>query len=190
MNVNQLIERLPEHPLVLMQNALGRKVSVDYYYLYGIIRFHNDLFKSYVFTFNSITEFVEFLPAIVFNDVAINWDGDYEVNFVESNFSDDYELLENLTNQNWDELKCKEFISEKNKFDDLELIEFGRISDFMEATSEELIKSKELYESLDELERIGITQCRYQVLHKFSSISQVPPSQNRDEFLKMIEDWD
>jgi hypothetical protein len=105
MDINQLIKRLPEHPLVLMQNALGRKVSVDYYYLYGIIRIHNDLYNSYVFTFNSISEFVEFLPAIVFNDVAINWDGDYEVNFVESNFSDDYELLGNLTNQNWDELK-------------------------------------------------------------------------------------
>jgi hypothetical protein len=190
MNVNQLIERLPEHPLVLMQNALGRKVSVDNYYLYGNISYHNDFYKSYVFTFNSITEFVEFLPLIIFNDVAINWDENYEVNYVDSNFSDDYELLENLTNQNWDELKCKEFISEQSKFDNLELIEFGRISDFMEATSEDFIKSKELYVSLDELERIGITQCRYQVLHKFSSISQVTPSQNRDEFLKMIEDWD
>lgn len=190
MNVNQLIERLPEHPLDLMQNALGRKVSLDCYYLYGIIRFHNDLYNSYVFTFNSISEFVEFLPAIVFNDVAINWDEDYEDNYVESNFSDDYEFLENLTNQNWDELKCKKFISEHSKFDDLELIEFGRISDFMEATSEEFIKSKEHYVSLDELEKIGITQCRYQVLHKFSSISQAPPSQNRDEFIKMIEDWD
>ena len=190
MNVNQLIERLPEHPLVLMQNALGKEVSIDSYYLYGIIRLHNDLYKSYVFTFNSITEFVAFLPAILFNDVAINWDGDYAVNNIESNFSDDYELLENLTNQNWDELKCKEFISEHSKFDDMELIEFGRISDFMEATSEEYIKSKEIYLSLDELEKIGITQCRYQVLHKFSSISQVPPSQNRDEFLKMIEDWE
>lgn len=190
MNVNQLIERLPEHPLVLLQNALGRKVSVDYYYLYGIIRFHTDFYKSYVFTFNSITEFVAFLPAIVFNDVAINWDGDYAVNNVESNFSDDFELLENLTNQNWDELKCKEFISEKSKFDDLELIEFGRISDFMDVRSEEFIKSKEHYVSLDELEKIGITQCRYQVLHKFSSISHALPSQNRDEFLKMIEDWD
>jgi hypothetical protein len=190
MNINQLIERLPEHPLVLMQNALGRKLSLDYYYLYGIIRFHNDLYKSYVFTFNSITEFVEFLPAIVFNDVAINWDKNYEVNFVESNFSDDYELWENLNNQNWDELKCTEFIREHSKFDDLELIEFGRISDFMEATSEEFIKSKELYVSLDVLKKIGITQCRYQVLHKFSSISQVPPSQNSDVFLEMIEDWD
>lgn len=133
---------------------------------------------------------LSFLLAIVFNDVAINWDGDYEVNNVESNFSDDFELLENLTNQNWDELKCKEFISEKSKFDDLELIEFGRISDFMDVRSEEFIKSKEHYVSLDELEKIGITQCRYQVLHKFSSISQVPPSQNRDEFLKIIEDWD
>ena len=189
MNINQLIERLPEHPLVLMQNALGRKVSLDCYYLYGIIRFDNDLYKSYVFTFNSITEFVEFLPAIVFNDVAINWDKNYEVNFVESNFSDDYELLENLTNQNWDELKCKEFISEYSKFEDLELIEFGRISDFMEVTSEEFIKAKEYYVSLDELEKISITQCCYQVLHQFSSISQAPPSQNRDEFLKMIEDW-
>jgi hypothetical protein len=189
MNINQLIERLPKHPLVLMQNALGRKVYIDNYYLYGIIRFDNDFYKSYVFTFNYITEFVEFLPAIIFNDVAINWDENYEVNSVESNFSDDYELLGNLTNQNWDELKCKEFISEKSKFDDLELIEFGRISDFMEATSEEFIKSKELYESLDELERIGITQCRYQVLHKFSSISQAPPSQNSDVFLEMIEDW-
>ena len=72
----------------------------------------------------------------------------------------------------------------------MELIEFGRISDFMEATSEEYNKSKEIYVSLDELEKIGITQCRYQVLHKFSSISQLPPSQNSDEFLKMIEDWD
>jgi hypothetical protein len=190
MNINQLIERLPKHPLVLMQNALGRKVSIDNYYLYGIIRFDNDFYKSYVFTFNSITEFVAFLPAIVFNDVAINWEEDYEVNNVESNFSDDYKLLEILANQNWDELKCKEFIGEHSKFDDLELIEFGRISDFMEATSEEFIKSKEHYVSLDELEKIGITQCRYQVLYKFSSISQVPPSQNRDEFLKMMEDWD
>lgn len=190
MDINQLIERLPEHPLVIMQNALDRKVSTESYYLYGIVRFHNDIYQSYVFTFNSITEFVEFLPALVFNDVAINWDEDYEVNNVESNYSDDYELLENLTNQNWDELKCKEFISEHSMFDDLELIEFGRISNFIEATSEEFLKSKELYVSLDELERIGISQCRYQVLHKFSSISQVPPSQNRDEFLKMIEDWD
>lgn len=190
MDINQLIERLPEHPLVLMQNALGRKVSIDSYYLYGIIRLHHDLYKNYVFTFNSIIEFVEFLPAIVFNDVAINWDDEYEVNYADSDFSDDFKLLENLTNQNWDEITCKDFIYKHNKFEDLELIEFGRISDFMEATPEEFIKSKELYLSLDELEKIGITQCRYQLLHKFSSISQVPPCLNRDEFLKMIEDWD
>lgn len=190
MNVNQLIEKLPEHPLDLIQNALGKKVSKDSYYLYVIIRLYDEFYKNYVFTFNSIIEFVEFLPAIIFNDVAINWDEDYEVNYAESNFSNDYELLEKLTNQNWDELKCKEFISEQTKFDDLELIEFGKISDFMEASSEEFVKSKEHYVSLDELEMIGITQCRYQVLHKFSSISEVPPSQNWDEFLKMIEDWD
>ena len=40
MNINQLIEQLPEHPLVLMQNALGRKVSLDFYYLYRIIKFY------------------------------------------------------------------------------------------------------------------------------------------------------
>jgi hypothetical protein len=57
------------------------------------------------------------------------------------------------------------------------------------AIKKSVIKSKELYLSLDELERIGITQCSYQVLHKFSSTSQAAPFQNRDEFLKMIEDW-
>lgn len=190
MNINQLLERFPEHPIDLLQNALGRKVSIESYYIYGTIRVHNDSYSSYFFIFNSINEFVEFLPAIIFNDIALNWDVDYEDNLDDYNYSDDYKLLENLTNQSWDEIKCKKFINRHSKFDDLELIEFGRIADFMEATTDEFNKSKELYVTLDELDKIGITQCRYQVLHKFNSISQKPPSQNKNAFFKMIEDWE
>jgi hypothetical protein len=190
MNINQLIERLPEHPCDLMQNVFGREVSAESFYLYGIYNMHYNFYNSHVFIFNSINEFVEFLPAIIFNDIAINWDDDYEENNEEISYSEDYKLLENLRNQNWDELKCKKFIKEHCKFDDLELIEFGKLSDFMEVTTEEFNKSKELFFSLDKLDEIGITQCRYQLLHKFSSISQVLPSQNKKAFFKMIEEWD
>lgn len=190
MELNDLIEILPEHPCDVMQNGFGKKAFSESFYLYEIHNMHHNWYENNVWIFNSINEFVQFLPAIVFNDIAVNCEEGFEDEHVDYDYSEDYNFYKSLVSQKWDELKCKEFISEHSKFGGLELIEFGRVSDLLECTQQEYNKCKDSIYSLDELEELELSQGRYKIFHAFHSVSENRPSLNEKAFIQMIEDWD
>ena len=191
MKIDELIELLPKHPTKVYQDGFGTQATENGFYLYEIHKMHHDFYESHVWIFKSIEEFVNFLPAIVFNDIAVHWEDDeFDWDTDNYDYSNDYDFYKSLINQQWDFQQCIDFINNHNKFGELELIEFGKISDLVDVSQVEYDKCEEIYLFLDELENLGLTQGRYQIFHKFHAFSDSIPSKNKAVFMEMLEHWD
>lgn len=191
MNYEELLEKLVKHPNDAMQNAFGRKVSANSYFLYEIHNMHHDFYESHIWIFNSIDEFVEFLIAIIFSDIALNCENeDFFQEFGELDYSERFSCYESLSKKDWNFNECKKFIAEYEGISELELIEFGKVSDLLDISQEDFDKCNNIYSTLKEIELQGLTQATYKIMNKFHTISDAKPSINQPLFFEMLENWE
>ncbi len=188
MNYEELIKRLPKHPNDAMQNSFGKTANESCFYLYEIHQMHHDFYESHVCIFNSIQEFIEFLPVIVFTDIAINCENeDFIEEYGELDYADRFKYYESLLAKEWNAQECKKFIADYKGTGEMEFIEFGEVSDLLNISQEQFYKCEKYHSTLDEIENNGLTEGIYKIMHKFHSISNVLPAENQEAFLKMLE---
>ncbi len=188
MDYKEVIQKIGNHPNDVMQAAFDREANTNSYYLYEIHRMHHQDYESYVWLFNSIEEFVLFLPAIVFNDIAVNCDNhDFEEEFGDIDYTEKYKLYTSLMNNKWDEAQCAKFVLDYLGSDELELIEFGKVADLLNISDSEFEKCKDSYSTIEEIEKHGLTQGKYKILNKFYNQSKTRPSLNQTDFFEMLE---
>jgi hypothetical protein len=190
MNYEELIIRLPKHPYDVMQNSFGKTATVNCFYLYENHQMHHDFYESHVWIFNGIEEFVEFLPVIVFSDIAINCENeDFIEEYGELDYTDRFNYYKSLLARDWNDIECKKFIDEHKGTSEMQFIEFGKVSDLINISQEHFDKCQNVYNSIDELTENGLSEGTYKIIHKFQSISNLIPAENKESFLSMLEDW-
>ena len=187
MDYDELIEKLGKEPGRWLFDGYGTPRE-EGYYLYQIHLMHGDYWENGVYFFNTINEFVDFLPGIVFSNLAVDSMGD---DFWEENhdFSEDWNRFQELKSGDWDEERCVKFIKEYGANNYIEFIEFGKISDLLSVTQEEYDKCYDSIDSTDELEEEGLTEGRYKIFTKFHEESDDRPGLDKEGFLEMLSNW-
>ena len=187
MDYDELIEKLGKEPGIWLFDGYGTPRE-EGYYLYQIHLMHGDYWENGVYFFNTINEFVDFLPGIVFSNLAVDSMGD---DFWEENhdFSEDWNRFQELKSGDWDEERCVKFIKEYGANNYIEFIEFGKISDLLSVTQEEYDKCYDSIDSTDELEEEGLTEGRYKIFTKFHEESDDRPGLDKEGFLEMLSNW-
>lgn len=190
MNLSELLKHLPAHPTDILEGNLGKQATENSLFLYEIHNTSFDFYESHIWVFDSIDDFINFLPAIVFNDIAVNWET-YSEDEASNNYdyTNDYTFFKKLKKQQWNLQQGVDFVEKQPKFGNLELIEFGKLSDLIKVSQQEYDKCKNLYLTLDELTKVGLTQARYKIFEQFHKCSKDLPSKNSHEFLEMITNW-
>ena len=190
MNYKSLITQLTNHPYDVMQNGFGKRATESCFYLYEVHQMHHDFYESHLWIFNGIEEFIEFLPVIVFSDIAINCENEEFIEeYGELDYTDRFNYYKSLLARNWNEVECKKFIDEHKGTGEMEFIEFGKVSDLLNILQEQFDKCEKYHSTLDELENNGLTEGVYKIMHKFHGISNVVPAENKESFLSMLGDW-
>lgn len=99
MNIHELIDRLPLHPVDAFRIGLNKQATEEAFFLYEIHQLHHGFYESQVWIFNTIEEFVTFLPAIVFNDIVVNWENYSEDEEYNYDYTNDYLFFESLVDR-------------------------------------------------------------------------------------------
>jgi hypothetical protein len=135
MDYNNLISRLHMHPIDAFKNTKGRQATASSFYLYGIYHMNDDMKVNCVLIFNSIKEFVEFLPAIVFYDLIDNFNSkDFSEVYGKLDYSERFNYYESILASEWDEKECKNLIADLKEFSKMEYKEFGIVNDLLNIT--------------------------------------------------------
>lgn len=189
MNYKELIRELGEDPTDLFISGQSKEATKDSFFLYEIRHMHSDFWESYVWIFDTINEFVNFLPAIIFSEFVIHSeDYDFEEEYGKIDCTSNYEYYQTILKDKWDEARCKKFIDEFQA-EGVEFIEFGRVSELLSVSQEEFDLCKGTIDDINILEELGITQGRYKILNNFHYLSNERPELNENGFLSMLNNW-
>ena len=175
-------------PTLAWENAMDKVANENSYYLYEIHHMSMNFWENKVWIFNTLDEFGGFTLALdLFNYLYYSED----LSNIQDN-SDVKELHNKLANKKgivWNLDNCMDYI--KN-FDNLniELKAFGRIESLIHTSEKDFEKSKKHYSTLDELNIEELEEASYQILHRYSKVSEKAPCKSISEFLEFISSWE
>jgi hypothetical protein len=191
MYYKQIIEKIGKNPCDVFFKYTGIEPTRKSYYLYEIHRMHLDWWQSHVWVFNSLYDFIDFLPYIFFNDIAIKYENDdFDDRYGCINYLKEYKRYSRLMKENLDEKRCEQFVKRFKATKDLEVIEFGKLFDLINVSQEEYNKCQKDIHNLTQLKKVGLSQGKYEILHNFHKVSDERPALNEKAFLQMLKDWD
>ena len=185
MTLGEIIDEFGS-PTLAWENAMGRTANENSYYLYEIHHTSMGFWESQVWIFNSLKEFGDFTYALdLFNYIYTGEKKDYD----EEVDLELYQQLKKNRESTWDWEKCQLFIKYRGN-SEISIKALGRIKDLLETSQSDFEKSKKYYSSLDELENIQLDEATYKILHKYAELSDVAPSDSKEEFLDFISNWE
>jgi hypothetical protein len=171
-------------PTLIWENAMDNQANVDSWYLYELHNFHHNNWGGNVWIFNGINDFVNFLPALILNDLLYLDENLGQGDAGNTDVSDRYAEYLETKQGTWDEERCLNFVRDFQS-PKLKLKEFSRVSTFFDVTTAqfELCKSETVFDP--ELYN-GLTESMFVILHKFSEVSDLCPALAQSAFLNFI----
>jgi hypothetical protein len=217
MNYKELLKLLPKNPNEAFSDAqsiepveggilLIEKHKVDFGY--------GSYYGSHIWFFRTPKEFVDFLPGLLFWDIAIHWDDndrnyisydddieeeeiddeveeeddeECEVRMIEDteDYSETYELYKHLC-------KIKSFDDDEiyglegDSFGEAEVIEVFRISELINVSEEIFNLTLEDTDDEEEINEMGLTWSQFKILNGYAEMYDEIPSKNVEQFLDFL----
>jgi hypothetical protein len=171
-------------PTLIWENAMDSQANVDSWYLYELHKFHHVNWGGNVWIFNGIANFVNFLPALIFNDLLYTNENHILDDEGNTDASERYAEYLKTKQGAWDEQRCLNFVRDFQS-PKLKLKEFNRVSTFFDVTPAqfELCKSEPVFDP--ELHN-GLTESMFIILREFSEVSNSCPALAQSVFLNFI----
>jgi hypothetical protein len=171
-------------------------------------------YGNHIWFFRTPKEFVDFLPALLFWDIAIHWDDndrnyssydndteedddeeeDYDVRIIEDNedYSETYELYKHLCKINsFDDEEIYDLAGAS--FGEVEVIEVFRISELINVSEEIFNLTLEDTDDEEEINEMGLTWSQFKILNGYAEMYNEIPSKNVEQFLDFLmecnHDW-
>jgi hypothetical protein len=174
-------------------------------------------YGNHIWFFRTPKEFVDFLPALLFWDIAIHWDDndrnyssydndteeeedddeeeeDYDVRIIEDNedYSETYELYKHLCKINsFDDEEIYDLAGAS--FGEVEVIEVFRISELINVSEEKFNLTFEDTDDEEEINEMGLTWSQFKILNGYAEMYNEIPSKNVEQFLDFLmecnHDW-
>lgn len=173
-------------PTLIWENALNKDANENSYYLYELHNYHHDTWGAHLWIFNSIEEFKEFVPALIFFDITYYNDNLSEEEIEKFDLSENYKEYLKYKDLDFNENLCIDFVKNFDSTNQLELIEFGKISSLFEVNAETFDKCKNALLSEELLLQTKLTQAQCQILIQFSKVSTTAPKFNKEVFLDFL----
>jgi hypothetical protein len=197
MTYDELTEKLGQRPGDLYVDFQGaEKASREKYYLYEIHHMYHDHWESNVWIFDSIEQFKRFLPVLIFSWESVHFeDYDFEERVEEIDYEEGFALYQKALSEKWKSAEdCNRFLKELADAafvsGDINPIEFGIVADLLSVTVEEFEKCKDWLTTEKELQEAGLAEGRYQIYSEFWRRFEKHPSENEEQFLEMLSDWE
>lgn len=171
-------------PTLIWESAMDNQANVDSWYLYELHNFHHNNWGANVWIFNGIDDFVQFLPAIIFNDLLYPDENLGQDDAGNTDVSDKYADYLKTQQGTWNEQRCLNFVIEYQN-PKLMLKEFSRVSTFFDVTAAqfELCKSEPVF---DPEIHIGLSEAMFSILCEFSKVTDSCPSLKREAFMRFM----
>jgi hypothetical protein len=172
-------------------------------------------YGNHIWFFRTPKEFVDFLPALLFWDIAFHWDDndrnyssydndteeedddeeeDYDVRIIEDNedYSETYELYKHLCKINsFDDEEIYDLAGAS--FGEVEVIEVFRISELINVSEEIFNLTLEDTDDEEEINEMGLTWSQFKILNGYAEMYNEIPSKNVEQFLDFLmecnHDW-
>jgi len=186
MTIEEIFEELG-YPTTIWENAMGEEATAESFYLYELHLMSFDFWENQVWIFNSTADFGEFAYALELFDYLYCYD-DPDFEFDESDQTELYNYLCELKNREWTLETCQECVAKFHNFN-IEIKAFLPMENLLKIEQEEFEKCKAIYLTLDQLEEVQLTEATYKILHRYSNMSKIAPSENREQFLEFISNW-
>jgi len=217
MNFKELLKILPKNPNEAFNDAQSIKpveggiLLVERHEMnfgFGIN------YGNHIWFFRTPKEFVDFLPALLFFDIAIHWDDndrnyisydddieeeeiddevveeddeECEVRMIEDteDYSETYELYKHLCKiKSFDDDEIYEL--EGDSFGEVEVIEVFRISELINVSEEIFNLTLEDTDDEEEINEMGLTWCQFKILNGYAEEYNEIPSKNVEQFLDFL----
>jgi hypothetical protein len=167
-------------------------------------------YGNHIWFFRTPKEFVDFLPALLFWDIAFHWDDndrnyssydndteeedddeeeDYDVRIIEDNedYSETYELYKHLCKINsFDDEEIYDLSGDS--FGEVEVIEVFRISELINVSEEIFNLTLEDTDDEEEINEMGLTWSQFKILNGYAEMYNEIPSKNVEQFLDFLMD--
>jgi hypothetical protein len=195
MNYKELTEKHCREPAQIFEDFYGyASASPDAFFLYEIHLMGYNFWESSVWIFESIAEFKQFLPVLLFSwEASHSQDHDFEETVAELNYEEQYTLYIKALSEDWQSPEdCNRFLKElagTGSSAETIGIEFGAVSDLLNVSAEEFDKCKEDLFSEEDLEKAGLSQGRYKIFNRYWESYEMHPSENEEQFLEMLDGW-
>jgi hypothetical protein len=175
-------------------------------------------YGNHIWFFRTPKEFVDFLPALLFWDIAIHWDDndrnyssydndteeeddddeeeeeDYDVRIIEDNedYSETYELYKHLCKINsFDDEEIYDLAGASSG--EVEVIEVFRISELINVSEEIFNLTLEDTDDEEEINEMGFSWTQFKLLNGYAEMYNEIPSKNVEQFLDFLmecnHDW-
>jgi hypothetical protein len=175
-------------------------------------------YGNHIWFFRTPKEFVDFLPALLFWDIAFHWDDndrnyssydndteeeddddeeeeeDYDVRIIEDNedYSETYELYKHLCKINsFDDEEIYDLSGDS--FGEVEVIEVFRISELINVSEEIFNLTLEDTDDEEEINEMGFSWTQFKLLNGYAEMYNEIPSKNVEQFLDFLmecnHDW-
>lgn len=218
MNFKELLKILPKNPNEAFNDAQSIKpveggiLLVERHEMnFG----YGTNYGNHIWFFRTPKEFVDFLPALLFFDIAIHWDDndrnyisyddddieeeeiddeveeeddeECDVRMIEDteDYSETYELYKHLC-------KIKSFDDDEiyelegDSFGEVEVIEVFGISELINVSEEIFNLTLEDTDDEEEIEEMGLTWCQFKILNGYAEMYDEIPSKNVEQFLDFL----
>ena len=218
MNFKELLKILPKNPNEAFNDAQSIKpveggiLLVERHEMnFG----YGTNYGNHIWFFRTPKEFVDFLPALLFFDIAIHWDDndrnyisyddddieeeeiddeveeeddeECDVRMIEDteDYSETYELYKHLC-------KIKSFDDDEiydlsgDSFGEVEVIEVFRISELINVSEEIFNLTLEDTDDEEEIDEMGLTWCQFKILNGYAEMYDEIPSKNVEQFLDFL----
>ncbi len=197
MTYKELIEKLGQHPQDVYLDFPKVKATKTSFFLYEQHYMHFDYWEDQVWIFSDIKEFQKFLPVLIFSYETVHLqDEDFEENCEEIDYQDALNLYEKASKENWkDAADGKRFLAELAETEigsraEINGVEFGTLSELLSVSDEEFEKCKIFFSTEKELKEAGLSEGRNRIFNKYWEEFAEHPSDNEEQFLEMLSDWE
>jgi hypothetical protein len=219
MNFKELLKILPKNPNEAFNDAQSIKpveggiLLVERHEMnFG----YGTNYGNHIWFFRTPKEFVDFLPALLFFDIAIHWD-DNDRNYISYDDDDDIEEeeIDDEVEEEDDEecdvrmiedtedysetyelykhlCKIKSFDDDEiyelegDSFGEVEVIEVFGISELINVSEEIFNLTLEDTDDEEEIDEMGLTWCQFKILNGYAEMYDEIPSKNVEQFLDFL----
>jgi len=222
MNYRELLKLLSKNPNEAFNNAQSIKPSIEGIFLAEKHRMDfgfGSYYGTHIWFFKTPEQFVAFLPALLFFDIAIHWDDDdrnyrnyeeeeeeeeeddddddddeYNIRMIEDteDYKDTFDYYKNLCEiKSFDDIRIYDLV--EDSFGEVEVLDVARVSDLINISEEKFNLTFEDTDNEDEIQEMGFTWTQFKILNGYAEEYGELPSKNVEQFLAFLEecnhDW-